>query len=49
MEPPFMGGSTVLTITHQQPMMEVDALDLAERSERDWRYFLNAHNIAIPS
>jgi hypothetical protein len=33
----------------QQPMTEVDALDLAERSEQEWRNFLGAHGIAIPS
>jgi hypothetical protein len=31
------------------PMTEVDALDLAERSERDWRGFLGAQGVAIPS
>jgi hypothetical protein len=33
----------------QQPMTEVDALDLAERSEQEWRNFLGANGIAIPS
>lgn len=31
------------------PMTEVDALDLAESSERDWRGFLTAEGVAIPS
>ena len=32
-----------------QPMTEVDGLDLAEQSERDWRDFLKMHGISIPS
>jgi hypothetical protein len=33
----------------QQPMTPVDALDLAEQSEQDWRGFLAAHSISIPT
>ncbi len=32
-----------------QPMTPIDALDLAEWSEQDWRGFLNAHGIPIPA
>jgi hypothetical protein len=32
-----------------QSMTEVDALGLAERSERDWRGFLRAQGVSIPS
>lgn len=32
-----------------QPMTEIDGLALAEESEQDWRDFLKAHGIPIPS
>jgi hypothetical protein len=32
-----------------QPMTSIDALDLAEQSEQDWREFLRVHDISIPS
>ena len=32
-----------------QPMTPIDALDLAEQSEQDWREFLKMHGISIPS
>jgi hypothetical protein len=32
-----------------QPMTEIDALELAEQSEQDWRDFLKAHGISIPA
>lgn len=37
---------------HDQPsqsMTEIDGLELAEQSEQDWRDFLKAHSISIPS
>jgi hypothetical protein len=32
-----------------QPMTPIDALDLAEQSEGDWREFLKMHGTPIPT